>query len=99
MDRQILTFHDADHPTFPVELPFDVTADRLELDPSSKKYGDRRVKEAVFELFSHMQKSPWLAEEEDDIIERVFRSAVVLYQAKAGTFAQCLDTGMIWEFG
>jgi hypothetical protein len=71
-----------------IEIPYHLTPADLVLDPSSRG----RTTAAGMVEFQRRNMS-------DEDIEIVFRGAVLLYQAQAGTFGECLDTSLIWLFG
>lgn len=43
----------------------------------------------------------WMIENrtQPSVLERVMRSTVLLHDARAGNFSQCLATAIIWEVG
>ena len=41
----------------------------------------------------------WLANQSDEVVERVTRAATLLFADKAGRYEQCLETAIVWETG
>lgn len=36
---------------------------------------------------------------DDEVLERIFRHAIILFHSEKGTFGECLDTALTWEVG
>jgi hypothetical protein len=77
-----------DHYTWlPVHIPFNLTIGELVLDDAARDSG----------LGTELQ---WLFEQATvEELPRILLSAVLLFEAGAGTIAECLHTGIIWERG
>jgi len=35
----------------------------------------------------------------EEVLERIFRHAIILFHSEKGSFGECLDTALIWEVG
>lgn len=71
-----------------LDIPFRLTLDQLHIEPGT---GGDSIKGLMrWMLDSSMP---------DESIERVMRGAECLFATKKGTFAQCLETALIWECG
>lgn len=71
-----------------VPIPYGLIPKNLVLDPASR---GATLEHALLpiKLFDYAE----------DVLDLIFRGAVLLYVAEAGTFAECLDTSMIWWTG
>jgi hypothetical protein len=77
-------------------LPYDITEETIKLDPLSKTRTNPAV--ALMELCETVIINND-GDVDEEILERVARSAIILFHKEQGTFAQCLDTAVIWEVG
>jgi hypothetical protein len=79
-------------PSVSVTIPFNLTEAELVIDPAAKDSDLQTELEWLTE-----DDSPWMDRPAE--LDSIFRSTVALYQAGAGTFAECLHTAIIWERG
>ena len=77
-----------------VEIPFDLEASDLSLDPAAKGWSD-----PIYGHILWLKDTAWSNERFEEELERITRAATVLYAADAGTFQECWKTAVIWERG
>jgi hypothetical protein len=79
-------------PVVEIKIPFDLTTEELVIDPAAKDADLQKELEWLT-----LNDSPWMGRPAE--LDSIFRSTCALYQADAGTFAECLRTAIIWERG
>ena len=78
-------------PTYvPIPVPYEGDQP-IELDPAAV---GSTMDDEMYRL-----NAMWDRDGDGDEWERIFRSTTILFQANAGTFAECLHTAVIWERG
>jgi hypothetical protein len=77
-------------------LPYDITEATIKLDPASASATDPQ--DALVELCEAVTVNNE-GDVDEEKLERIMRSAILLFHREQGTFAQCLDTATIWENG
>ena len=75
-----------------IKIPFNLTTEQLVIESSAK---DAELQTELEWLTQN--DSPWMDRPAE--LDSIFRSTVALYQAGAGTFAECLRTAIVWERG
>ena len=82
----------SDRPIVHVELPYDLTLGMLQLDPVAQAETD------VDHPMTYLVDS--VSWDDDEALEIIFRGAIVCKTANPeATFAQCLETSIIWYAG
>ncbi len=70
-----------------VDIPYGLDDEDLVLEPGVGADTTQRMLE-------------WLAKSpSEEMVERVLRATTCLFTAKAGPYAACLETAIIWEVG
>jgi hypothetical protein len=71
----------------PVEIPFDLTIGDLVVDPAAKASITSTELDWLYRNAS------------DEELPRILKATALLFEANAGTIAECLHTAIIWERG
>lgn len=87
---------------YQIEIPYNLTPDEVAMEPDQDTPGPVQQYMKVLEDLSDegfdLTKHPDMAA--DKVCERICRSAVILYKKfPERSFADCLRTAMVWEFG
>jgi hypothetical protein len=75
-------------------IPYSLSQEDLILDPAAEKSTMPEDFWSTMRFLDHTDNSNSLEE-----MELIFRSTVLLFAAKAGTFSQCFETAVIWARG
>lgn len=73
-----------------VSIPYGLRAADLVIDPAAQGKSFADAMDYVYDEFSTV---------DEERMERLFRSTVLLFNKGAGTMGECLETAIIWEVG
>ncbi len=71
-------------------LSYNLKSSELNLEPRVHDVGD--ADEAIAYIAEYLSPN-------DEVLERIFRHAIILFHSEKGTFGECLNTALTWEVG